>query len=192
MATKTKPKATGYATEMRRCTGSARFGIEAHEAPVSTFPKQPSRPDGLGVMCAEHWKAYVKGLTADRKARAVSGETSASAKEARARANVRAVARGLEREQAAKATTKRRRAVEHVPTARDLEVAQAKALVAEVDALPADQHVERVGQEDVQAALEVIGNANGHRQAPEPEEPESPETPLGETLDGGTEESDAA
>ena len=32
-------------TELRRCTGSARFGIEPHEAPVSGFPKQPS-PQG--------------------------------------------------------------------------------------------------------------------------------------------------
>ncbi|HSW41625.1 MAG TPA: hypothetical protein VLM76_03865 [Patescibacteria group bacterium] len=59
-------------TGMRSCTGSARFGIEPHEAPVSDFPAQPSRKDGLGVMCAVHWKAYVKGLTADRKARAAS------------------------------------------------------------------------------------------------------------------------
>jgi hypothetical protein len=182
MATK---KSTGYATEMRRCTGSARFGIEPHEAPVSTFPKQPSRKDGLGTMCAEHWKAYVKGLTADRKARAASGETPAPAK-----AKTEPTA-----ERPAKATTKRERRrtpMAHVPSATDVAVAQAKALVAEVDALPADQMVERVAQDDVQAALEVIGNGNGHRQAPEPVEAESPETPLGESLDAGTEEADAA
>jgi hypothetical protein len=47
-------------TELRRCKGSARFGIEPHEAPISEIPKQPSRKDGLGVMCTEHWRAYVK------------------------------------------------------------------------------------------------------------------------------------
>ncbi len=59
---------TKKATELRRCTGSARFGIEAHEAPVSDFPKQPSRKDGLGTMCTVHWRAYVKGLREARKA----------------------------------------------------------------------------------------------------------------------------
>lgn len=43
-------KKTTTSTEMRRCKGSARFGIEPHEAAVSQFPKQPSRKDGLGVI----------------------------------------------------------------------------------------------------------------------------------------------
>ena len=55
-------------TDLRRCTGSARFGIEPHEAPIGEFPKQPSRKDGLGTMCTEHWRAYVKGLREARKA----------------------------------------------------------------------------------------------------------------------------
>ena len=53
--------------ELRRCTGSARFGIEPHEAPTAEFPKQPSRKDGLGTMCSEHWRAYVKALREARK-----------------------------------------------------------------------------------------------------------------------------
>ena len=61
-------------TALRRCTGSARFGIEPHEAPVSEFPKQPSRKDGLGTMCTEHWRAYVKGLREARVAAKVSDE----------------------------------------------------------------------------------------------------------------------
>jgi len=36
---------------------------------VSEFPKQPSREDGLGVMCTEHWRAFVKSL---REARVVA------------------------------------------------------------------------------------------------------------------------
>lgn len=34
--------------DLRRCIGSARFGIEPHEAPVEDFPKQPSQKDGIG------------------------------------------------------------------------------------------------------------------------------------------------
>jgi hypothetical protein len=62
--------------EFRRCTGSARFGIEPHEAPVSELPKQPSRKDGLGTMCTEHWRAYVKGLREARVATTSAAETS--------------------------------------------------------------------------------------------------------------------
>lgn len=56
--------------DTRKCIGSARFGIEPHEAPIGDFPKQLSQPGGLGRMCKAHWKAYVNGLTADRKAKA--------------------------------------------------------------------------------------------------------------------------
>jgi hypothetical protein len=55
-------------TELRHCKGSARFGIEPHEAPIDEFPKQPSRKDGLGTMCTEHWRTYVKGLREARVA----------------------------------------------------------------------------------------------------------------------------
>ena len=40
--------------DMRKCIGSARFGIEAHDAPVTDFPAQPSQKDGLGRMCKTH------------------------------------------------------------------------------------------------------------------------------------------
>jgi hypothetical protein len=166
MATK---KSTGYATEMRRCTGSARFGIEPHEAPVSSFPKQPSRRDGLGTMCAEHWKAYVKGL---REARLTGGDSPAATKPARPRASKPAAT--------AKATTKkerRRTPMAHVP---DPKVAKAEALVTEVDALPGPEMVVRVGHDDVQAALETIANGG------------AAETHLGEAVDSGAEEADAA
>ena len=48
--------------DMRRCIGSAKFGIEAHEAPVGDFPTQPSQKDGLGRMCKPHWKQYTSAL----------------------------------------------------------------------------------------------------------------------------------
>ena len=56
-------------TGVRRCIGSKRFGIEAHDAPVGDFPKQPSQKDGLGRMCKTHWNAYTKALSRDAKAR---------------------------------------------------------------------------------------------------------------------------
>lgn len=47
---------------MRRCIGSAKFGIESHEAPVDDFPVQASAKDGLGRMCRPHWTAYTRAL----------------------------------------------------------------------------------------------------------------------------------
>ena len=105
-------------TTTRRCVGSARFGIEAHEAPISAFPRQPSQPDGLGCMCREHWQAYAAGLRRDALARKA---TPGSA----------------------------------MPSPKAAEVERAEALISEVDAMPAGEMVQRVGNADVQAALEV-------------------------------------
>jgi hypothetical protein len=55
--------------DLRRCIGSVRFGIEAHEAPPEDFPVQPSQRDGLGRMCRAHWNQYTAGLARDAKAR---------------------------------------------------------------------------------------------------------------------------
>jgi hypothetical protein len=54
--------------DLRKCIGSTRFGIEAHEAPIEDFPGQPSQKDGLGRMCRPHWNQYTAGLARDRKA----------------------------------------------------------------------------------------------------------------------------
>ena len=48
--------------DLRKCIGSAKFGIEAHEAPVGDFPIQPSQKDGLGRMCKTHWTEYTRAL----------------------------------------------------------------------------------------------------------------------------------
>ena len=48
--------------DLRRCIGSAKFGIEAHDAPPEEFPTQPSQKDGLGRMCKAHWKQYTTAL----------------------------------------------------------------------------------------------------------------------------------
>jgi hypothetical protein len=68
-------------TELRRCTGSARFDIEPHEALITEFPRQPSRKDGLGTMCTEHWRAYVKGLREARVAAKAADEAAAASEE---------------------------------------------------------------------------------------------------------------
>ena len=49
-------------TTTKKCIGSAKFGIEAHEAPVGDFPAQPSQKDGLGRMCKPHWNQYTSAL----------------------------------------------------------------------------------------------------------------------------------
>jgi hypothetical protein len=58
----TKKATTPTNTELRRCIGSTRFGIEAHEAPGNEFPVQPSAKDGLGRMCHTHWRQYTNAL----------------------------------------------------------------------------------------------------------------------------------
>jgi hypothetical protein len=77
----TTRKTTTTTTELRLCTGSARLGMEPHEAPVSEFPKQPSRKDGLGVMCTERWRASVKGLREARRPAGRQVETAAASGE---------------------------------------------------------------------------------------------------------------
>jgi hypothetical protein len=66
------------AATLRKCIGSARFGIEPHDAPVDDFPKQPSQKDGLGRMCKPHWNEYTAGLARDAKARKVEADGEAS------------------------------------------------------------------------------------------------------------------
>ena len=62
-------------TELRRCIGSAKFGIEAHDAPVTEFPAQPSQKDGLGRMGKPHWNQYTSALRKAALARkAAEGE----------------------------------------------------------------------------------------------------------------------
>ena len=62
-------------TTMRRCIGSARFGIEPHEAQISEFPAQASQKDGLGRMCRTHWNEYTSALRKATLARkAAEGE----------------------------------------------------------------------------------------------------------------------
>jgi len=141
-------KTTGYVTELRRCTGSARSGIEPHEAPVEDFPKQPSQKDGLGRMCTEHWKAYVKGLRKDalaRKAAAPGGGENAG----------HATSKPSKATPPTKGAPRARAARPSAPSPKAAEIQEAEALIAEVDAPPGPEVVKRVGDADVQAALET-------------------------------------
>ena len=143
MTTKTITRTT-TTREMRRCTGSARFGIEAHEAPVSDFPKQPSQKDGLGRMCTEHWRIYTSGLRKDAQASAKDATTPTP-----------------------ETSRRTKRGTTPKPSTNAAEFERAEDLIGEVDAMPADAMVKRVGDPDVQAALETVAaaNANGRRDA---------------------------
>ena len=67
-------------TDMRKCIGSTKFGIEAHEAPATDFPAQPSQKDGLGRMCKTHWNQYTSALRKAALARkAADGDIAATA-----------------------------------------------------------------------------------------------------------------
>ncbi len=59
----------------------ARFGIEAHDAPIEDFPVQPSQKDGLGRMCKTHWNAYTTALRKSAAAAKAEPEGEAPAPE---------------------------------------------------------------------------------------------------------------
>jgi len=87
--------------DLRRCIGSVRSGIEAHDAPIDDFPKQPSQKDGLGRMCKPHWNAYTAGLARDAKARK---DAAAAATDTESDAAVPAEPKALGKRKAAKTT----------------------------------------------------------------------------------------
>jgi len=70
--------------DLRNCIGSAKFGIEAHEAPVGDFPIQPSQKDGLGRMCKPHWTEYTRALRASTLGRQPAPAAVAEVDRARA------------------------------------------------------------------------------------------------------------
>ena len=70
--------------DTRTCIGSAKFGIERHEAPIDTFPVQPSQKDGLGRMCQPHWKAYTQALRQAAATRAASPASTSEVDPAKA------------------------------------------------------------------------------------------------------------
>ena len=79
--------------DTRRCIGSAKFGIEAHDAPPGDFPSQPSQKDGLGRMCKPHWREYTNALRKAALARKAADADPAVGKLASARQRGAAIAR---------------------------------------------------------------------------------------------------
>jgi hypothetical protein len=92
--------------DMRKCIGSAKFGIEAHETPIGDFPTQPSQKDGLGRMCKPHWNQYTTAL---RKAALARKAAGADPVVVRARATV------VEREAEPGRAARRPRRTAHAP-----------------------------------------------------------------------------
>jgi hypothetical protein len=75
---------TSVMPDLRKCIGSARFGIAAHDAPAADFPVQPSQKDGLGRMCKAHWNQYTTALrkaAAARTAEVATAPADATARE---------------------------------------------------------------------------------------------------------------
>jgi hypothetical protein len=62
--------------DLRKCLGSAKLGIEAHEALADEFPAQPSQKDGLGRMCKPHWNQYTAALRKAALARKAAEEVA--------------------------------------------------------------------------------------------------------------------
>jgi hypothetical protein len=149
---------TKTTTEMRRCTGSERFGIAAHDAPIADFPVQPSRKDGLGTMCAPHWKAYVKGLAADRKARLGDGEETN---------DERAGGMGPDPDAPAAKPTRTKKAPE--PKPESPRVRKARETLAATETLGGDAYTTAIGSDEVQAALETV-NGHGSHVTDEPDD----------------------
>jgi hypothetical protein len=142
---------------MRRCSGSKTFGIEAHEAPATDFPIQPSRKDGLGTMCKPHWNQYTSAL---RKA--------ALARKAEANGPVGPVTSTKETKQPKPATAKpkaRRSKVEHpmahIPPAGASRTRKAKAVVAATDGLGGKAYTDAIASDEVQAALDDAARGLG-------------------------------
>jgi len=155
-------KITPSTEPQRRCIGSAIFGIKPHQAALTDFPLQPSRKDGMGLMCKPHWTTYTRSLRQAARARQRStAVTSEPDPIVIALDGVIGSGTFVAAEQRAG------RLREPKPVAVDPAVLAAKALVETVEALPADEYVKRVGDDDVQAALAVLANRNGHL-APEP------------------------
>jgi len=98
--------------DSRTCIGSAKFGIERHEAPIDEFPVQPSQKDGLGRMCKLHWNVYTRAL---RNASAEPGAAPEAAVEitlARAAAKTTRAARGAPKPEPIKTRPARKAKVE--------------------------------------------------------------------------------
>jgi len=153
--------------DMRRCIGSARYGIEGHEAPPGDFPAQPSQKDGLGRMCKPHWNQYTGALRKAAQARkAEGGEAPAATKAAGATVKPERARRSkIEHPMAhiPKASAKRPKEPRQPkpPKPESPRVRKAREMVAATESLEGRAYTDAVGSDEVQAALGVLGG-DGH------------------------------
>jgi hypothetical protein len=94
----------------RRCIGSTRFGLEAHDAEATDFPVQPSQKDGLGRMCKPHWREYTNALRKAAVARKAADEPTPMGDPVVVDAEPEIEAPGAEAEAEAKLARRTRRA----------------------------------------------------------------------------------
>ena len=152
--------------KMRRCIGSAKFGIEAHEAPAGSFPAQPSQKDGLGRMCKPHWNQYTSALRKSALARkaAEGGESGGT---------VKAAGKTLAAKPARARRSKTEHPMAHIPKAsakppkeprqpkppkpESPRVRKAREVVAATESLEGRAYTDAIGSDEVQAALEGGG-----------------------------------
>ncbi len=134
-------KKTTEPGSLRRCIGSAKFGIESHEAPPSDFPVQPSQKDGLGRMCKVHWNQYTNSLRKAAQARKADDPEPDPTEPATKPVKEPKPAPALAPEKVAK-------------------VRAAKAKLAATETLAGTEYTEAIGSDEVQAALEVIAGAD--------------------------------
>lgn len=139
--------------DLRKCIGSAKFGIEAHEAPPADFPAQPSQKDGLGRMCKPHWNQYTSALRKAALARKAEGATEVSATDKPAKARRSKVEHPMAHVPPARAKAARK---PKAPKPESPKVRKAKEVVAATETLGGKAYTDAVGSEEVQAALEVL------------------------------------
>lgn len=132
-------------TPLRRCIGSATFGIAAHDAPIAEFPVQPSRKDGLGLMCRPHWTEYTRGLRQAQRARQAAATAPTAPAETSGAPTTPPKAK--------KAAT-RARGGRGAKDAAAIE--EARAIVASTDALSGSAYLEAVASDRVQDALRLL------------------------------------
>jgi hypothetical protein len=207
-----KQTAVAEPVPMRRCIGSKTFGIEAHDAPLTDFPVQPSQKDGIGRMCKPHWTQYTGALRKASLARKAEqteatepAKPAAEAKPARERTTSQAAAReqanlddALAPALAGKGRRTRKAVAAALAPTPDAELAPepeapaqrtgvgSRAFYAKVNSMLQDAPAE-VPAEVQDAPAEVAASES----TPELVGPGA-ETALGETIDAGTEEADAA
>jgi len=140
--------------KMRRCIGSAKYGIEAHEAPTGSFPVQPSQKDGLGRMCKPHWNQYTRALRKAALARkAEGGETPGAERPEKVWP--------LGGPQTPK-EPKPRQAKAAKPESP--KVRKAKAVLDATESLGGKAYTDAIGSDEVQAALEGGGQEDTFEQ----------------------------